>query len=504
MADVRTTSVNSAEVIQVLDGATEIAGAPPPNTGGRSEAGSQPRADSSVSIASSSQDSTSFNKGAARRMTITEEHNALLQRLPAMVPASGPRTHTPPVPGSLEDDHVHLIKRLEKGVKERDAMLKQERERARTELKLVQQRLANAEQREAETHNELLAAKHDQVALAAANRQLEELQRSASGTTDKLSSLIEAETLNQQKHTLLLDSLDAERRRRASVEAELDALRNELLQSREELARTRDELTRAGAELVHAREEHARQATSSHDDHVQHEHAMRAAQAQHAEALQALEARHAAELSAEQARLREVSAQFSGLSADIAQEKAHREELARSQAAARAAARFYRAEMIWAWNKWAATHWKTTAEEHRRQLLARVTQTWMQRPLFLSFNHWRKCRHVFMRINWKLKVRVRVCASASACVCVCVRVCVCSCARVLALGRRLPHSPRALPPRVPPSAGGVEHAQALYVWGVGAVGASDARGRASRSLHARRPNVRDAGAALGGGRRSAR
>ena len=44
MADVRTTSVNSAEVIQVLDGATEIAGAPPPNTGGRSEAGSRPRA----------------------------------------------------------------------------------------------------------------------------------------------------------------------------------------------------------------------------------------------------------------------------------------------------------------------------------------------------------------------------------------------------------------------------------------------------------------------------
>jgi hypothetical protein len=187
------------------------AGAPPPATDVRSNSFS------SV---------TSFAGG--RTMTLAEEHGALLRRLP-------------PVPDAVSGaapDTAALIRRLEAGVKERDTLLKAERERSQRNMEALSKRLAESEQREEALHTDLLAAKQDQVALAAAHRRLEDYQRSSSASAEKLASLTDAEDLNQQKHTLLRESLEGERKRRIELEAELEAAYGEHERDREEHART--------------------------------------------------------------------------------------------------------------------------------------------------------------------------------------------------------------------------------------------------------------------------
>ena len=73
-------------------------------------------------------------------------------------------------------------------------------------------RLLEAEEREAALHKDLLIAKQDSVALEAAQRRISELARSNESSMTKLTSLNDASQLNQQKHDLLTDSLEAERK----------------------------------------------------------------------------------------------------------------------------------------------------------------------------------------------------------------------------------------------------------------------------------------------------
>ena len=190
-----------------------------------------------------------FSVGRGAR-TLIEEHDALVRRLPGMGFA--------PAAASIEDDRAALIKRLENGVRERDALLKAERDRHRSELEALKTRLTNAEEREGSMHNDLLLAKQDTVALAAARRRLEDLQRANESNTEKLSALSEAEGLNQQKHGLLLDALESERVRRAQLESDLDVAhaaletaRGSLDGARAELGRTRDELQAERARSAH-------------------------------------------------------------------------------------------------------------------------------------------------------------------------------------------------------------------------------------------------------------
>lgn len=359
----------------MADSASDISGAPPPATDIRSvhSACSDTRPTSSASCSS---DGTLLG---GHRIQVNEEHAELLERLPAMSASPSNALKLVPVAaGSLQDDYAALIGRLEAGVKQRDSLMKQERERHRSELRMLQQRLSNAEEREAETHNELLLAKQDQVALAAANRQLEELQRSNAASADKLTSLSEAESLNQQKHTLLLDALDAERKRRAGTEDELEGARREIASLREELRRCRDDLSRTAEERSAG----------------------------------------GAELEAERTRLVEMGARAGQLDAQyrafVAQKEAEdrqraaaerqRVQLQQSQAAARAATLLTRNEKAWAWGMWSSAYWREREQSHKKAIVVRVFSQWLQRPLLHAFIHWRHVRHLIRRLARKAQV----------------------------------------------------------------------------------------------------
>ena len=183
-------------------------------------------------------------------MTLAEEHARLVRRLPQAYVAGAP---------SAEDDHALLVRRLEGGIEQREAILNEERSRHREELAALARRLAESEEREAATHAQLLQANQAHMELSAARRRIAELERSAQHAREQLSSLTDADRLNAQKHALLLETIDAERAQRAALAGEWEEAGRQQVQAREELTRqlaeTREELTR---QLEEARQQHER------------------------------------------------------------------------------------------------------------------------------------------------------------------------------------------------------------------------------------------------------
>ena len=129
---------------------------------------------------------------------------------------------------AFKEDNASLVRCYKSGIEHRDALLQQEREIHRDKISAITKRLIEAEEREAALHGDLLLSKEDTVALGAAQRRIAELTRDAETTTAKLSTLSDAESLNQQKHVLLSDTLDAQRRKSFALSLELDALRAEM------------------------------------------------------------------------------------------------------------------------------------------------------------------------------------------------------------------------------------------------------------------------------------
>ena len=207
------------------------------------------------------------------------------------------------------DRAAKIIKRLEAGIHERDVLLNAEREQHKNEIAQLSRRLASAEARDANMHDELLAAKQDAAAVQASNHRIEELTRSGQASSDKLAVLTEAQALNQEKHRLLLEALEIERRRSATLSAELDRARDELGRVKEELTTTRRVL------------EAERMEASSRSSHLTAEY-------------EALVAKYAA------------------LEEQMNAEARLRDEMKDSEVAAKAVARMKRMGIAMAWNSW--------------------------------------------------------------------------------------------------------------------------------------------------------
>jgi hypothetical protein len=141
---------------------------------------------------------------------------------------SGKHTHSPIF--ALEE-HDQLVRRLEAGIQHRDEMMAKERERHRVEMASLSKRLLDAEEREAAMQRELLSAKQDSMALNAAHRRIAEMTRTNDSAAHKLTSLSDAASLDQEKHTVVSKKLEAERRAGASLRAEIEALRAEIARS---------------------------------------------------------------------------------------------------------------------------------------------------------------------------------------------------------------------------------------------------------------------------------
>lgn len=163
-----------------------------------------------------------------------EEHAQLAKRQT--------RAHSPATSAALEEGHAVLVGRLETGILQRNELLDQERDRHKAEMSALMARLREAEQREALQHTELLAAKQDQLALAEAQRRLSEKERSAAAQAQTLAVLTDAESLNQQKYTLLIDQLEAERNKVRSMSAMLETERQTSAAARAETAALAAEL----------------------------------------------------------------------------------------------------------------------------------------------------------------------------------------------------------------------------------------------------------------------
>ena len=292
----------------------------------------------------------SFTQG--RRMTLTEEHNALPRRLPGV--ASAPAAST----AGLSGDHVALITRLEAGVHERDVLLKNERHRFKDEMSKMQHKLKEAEQRESETHAALLLAQQDQVALIAANRRNEELQRGATAHAEKLQNLSEAEDLNQQKHTLLLEQLETERKKRLALEMEIERMRVEhdklLSEQRREGSGTLEAAERRHAAALEACQLEGERVLTQH--------------------------RKEAEKELEHARKH-----IEELCAKLQQ----REDLVKSTVAKRAASRLFKAATWYCFSTWVALADRAERQLRKKELLTRVAMTLLRRSSVVCFQHWR-------------------------------------------------------------------------------------------------------------------
>ena len=141
---------------------------------------------------------------------------------------TGKNTHSPTF--ALEE-HDQLVRRLEAGIQHRDEMMAKERERHRVEMASLSKRLLDADEREAAMQKELLSAKKELMALDAAHRRIAEMTRTNDAAAHKLASLSDAASLDQEKHTVVSNMLEAERRTGASLRAELEAVRAQMARS---------------------------------------------------------------------------------------------------------------------------------------------------------------------------------------------------------------------------------------------------------------------------------